>query len=62
MYCIRGTDKDDSDAGSGSLRDAVSQANRIVVFTVGGVINISSRIVVSKNTYIAGQTAPGDVS
>ncbi|EAQ86210.1 hypothetical protein CHGG_07463 [Chaetomium globosum CBS 148.51] len=60
MYCIRGTDKDDSDAGSGSLRDAVSQANRIVVFTVGGVINISSRIVVSKNTYIAGQTAPGD--
>ncbi|KAK3293771.1 fibronectin [Chaetomium fimeti] len=49
-----------NDAGPGSLRDAVSQANRIVVFSVGGVINISSRIVVSKSIYIAGQTAPGD--
>ncbi|KAI9159077.1 Pectate lyase C [Paramyrothecium foliicola] len=49
-----------SDSGTGSLRDAVSKPNRIVVFTVGGVINISSRIVVSSNVYIAGQTAPGD--
>ncbi|EFQ33900.1 pectate lyase [Colletotrichum graminicola M1.001] len=48
-----------SDSGPGSLRDAVSQPNRIVVFDVGGVIKISSRIVVSKNIYIAGQTAPG---
>ncbi|KAI8310722.1 putative pectate lyase C [Colletotrichum sp. SAR11_59] len=48
-----------NDSGTGSLRDAVSQANRIVVFDVGGVIKISSRIVVSKNIYIAGQTAPG---
>lgn len=51
-----------SDSGTGSLRDAVSQPNRIVVFSVGGVIKISSRIVVSRNIYIAGQTAPGDVS
>ncbi|KAH7261141.1 pectin lyase fold/virulence factor [Fusarium redolens] len=48
-----------SDSGKGSLRDAVSKPNRIVVFDVGGVIKISERIVVSKNIYIAGQTAPG---
>lgn len=49
------------DSGEGSLRDAVSQPNRIVVFDVGGVIEISERIVVESNIYIAGQTAPGDV-
>ncbi|KAK1707362.1 pectate lyase C [Colletotrichum lupini] len=48
-----------NDSGTGSLRDAVSQPNRIVVFDVGGVIKIDARIVVSKNVYIAGQTAPG---
>lgn len=48
------------DSGTGSLRDAVSQANRIVVFDVAGVINISSRIVFAKNLYVAGQTAPGE--
>lgn len=30
-----------------------------MVFAVGGVINISSRIVVSSHVTIAGQTAPG---
>lgn len=49
-----------NDSGSGSLRDAVSQPNRIIVFDVAGVINISSRIVFSKNLYVAGQTAPGE--
>lgn len=48
-----------NNAGPGSLRDAVSQPNRIVVFEVGGVIKITSRIVVSPNVTIAGQTAPG---
>ncbi|KAI1752630.1 fibronectin [Xylaria castorea] len=48
-----------NDEGAGSFRDAVSQANRIVVFDVGGTINITDRVVVSKNIYIAGQTAPG---
>ena len=50
-----------SDSGPGSLRDAVSKPNRIIVFDIGGVIKISSRIVVSKNIYIAGQSAPGGV-
>jgi hypothetical protein len=44
---------------SGSFRDAVSQSNRIVVFAVGGVITISSRVVISHHVTIAGQTAPG---
>ncbi|EMD64801.1 hypothetical protein GGP41_002929 [Bipolaris sorokiniana] len=46
-------------AGPGSLRDAVSKPNRIVVFSVGGLINITDRIVVSKRVTILGQTAPG---
>ena len=49
-----------NDSGTGSLRDAVSQPNRIVVFDVAGVINISSRIVFKNNLYVAGQTAPGE--
>jgi len=49
-----------NDSGSGSLRDAVSQPNRIVVFDVSGVIRINSRMVFSKNLYVAGQTAPGE--
>ncbi|KAL1754591.1 polysaccharide lyase family 1 protein [Schizophyllum commune] len=43
-----------NDTGDGSFRDA------IVVFAVGGVINIDSRIVVKNDITIAGQTAPGD--
>ena len=49
-----------NDSGSGSLRDAVSQPNRIIVFDVAGVIYINSRIVFAKNLYVAGQTAPGE--
>lgn len=49
-----------NDSGEGSLRDAVSATDRIVVFAVGGVIEISDRIVVSKRVTILGQTAPGD--
>lgn len=49
-----------NDAGTGSFRDAVSAPNRIVVFDVAGVIKITSRVVVSPNIYIAGQTAPGE--
>ncbi|MGS2741267.1 LamG-like jellyroll fold domain-containing protein [Sinomicrobium sp. M5D2P17] len=49
-----------NDSGPGSFRDAVSQPNRIVVFEVGGIIRLKSRVVVSGNITIAGQTAPGD--
>ncbi|NDW17860.1 hypothetical protein D0T53_02875 [Dysgonomonas sp. 216] len=49
-----------NDSGTGSFRDAVSKSNRIVVFDVAGVIRISSRVAVSSNIYIAGQTAPGE--
>ncbi len=49
-----------NDSGPGSFRDAVSRPNRIVVFEVGGIIRLKSRVVVSGNITIAGQTAPGD--
>ncbi|QDH80548.1 pectate lyase [Echinicola soli] len=49
-----------NDSGPGSFRDAVSQPNRTVVFEVGGVIRIQSRIIVQENITIAGQTAPGE--
>jgi len=49
-----------NDSGTGSLRDAVSQPNRIVVFDVAGVIRINSRLIFAKNLYVAGQTAPGE--
>lgn len=49
-----------ANTGTGSLRDAVSASNRIVVFDVAGVIRITDRIVVSSNIYLAGQTAPGE--
>lgn len=48
------------DSGTGSLRDAVSQPNRIIVFDVAGVIKISGRLVLKSNLTIAGQTAPGE--
>ena len=47
------------DSGEGSFRDAVSESNRIVVFDVGGVIEIDDRIVIHSNITVAGQTAPG---
>lgn len=48
-------------SGTGSLADAVSQPNRIVVFDVGGVIDITNgSITIASNVTIAGQTAPGE--
>src|SRR5688572_32727375 len=49
-----------NNSGAGSLRDAVSAPNRIVVFDVAGVIKITERMIVSANIYLAGQTAPGE--
>jgi pectate lyase len=48
------------DAGPGSFRDAVSQGPRIVVFDVGGYINLASPLSIKSNITVAGQTAPGD--
>jgi autotransporter-associated beta strand protein len=50
-----------NDSGPGSFRDAVSVANRTVIFRVGGVIDYQSpRYAPKANITIAGQTAPGD--
>jgi pectate lyase len=49
-----------NDAGTGSLRDGVSKEHRVIVFDVGGYIQLKSVLAVSSNITIAGQTAPGD--
>ena len=41
-----------NDSGSGSFRDAVSKANRIVVFDVGGIIAMKSDITIKDNVTI----------
>jgi hypothetical protein len=48
-----------NDSGTGSFRDAVSASNRIIVFDVGGYINLSTAVSAKSNLTIAGQTAPG---
>jgi autotransporter-associated beta strand protein len=48
-----------NDSGAGSLRDAVGQPNRIVVFDTCGVINLASPLIFNSNITVAGQTAPG---
>lgn len=50
------------DSGPGSLRDAVSEPNRTVVFEVGGTITIDTQLVFSSNLTVAGQTAPGGIA
>jgi hypothetical protein len=49
-----------NDDGPGSFREAVGTPGRIVVFAVGGIINLASDLVVANHVTIAGQTAPGD--
>ena len=50
-----------NDKGAGSLREAVNGSKKkIVVFDVGGYIDLESDLVIGDNTTILGQTAPGD--
>ena len=48
-----------NDSGAGSFCDAVSASNRIVVFDVGGYVQLLTAVSAKSNLTIAGQTAPG---
>ena len=51
-----------NNTGAGSFADAVSQSNRVIVFTVSGYIDLNAKTfkVLQPNLTIAGQTAPGE--
>jgi pectate lyase len=48
------------DSGPGSFRDAVSKGRRIIIFDVGGYIDLKSNVSVASDLTIAGQSAPGE--
>ncbi len=48
-----------NDSGTGSFRDAVSTSGRIIVFDVGGYVQLTTAVSAKSNLTIAGQTAPG---
>jgi hypothetical protein len=48
-----------NDSGTGSFRDAVSKANRVIDFSVSGYVKLSTAMSVASNLTINGQTAPG---
>tara|TARA_A100001391_G_scaffold188957_2_gene159982 strand:+ start:59742 stop:61211 length:1470 start_codon:yes stop_codon:yes gene_type:complete len=58
VYYVTTLDND----GPGSLRDCVEHdgEGRVCVFGISGTIVVDSQIRVASNTYIAGQTAPGE--
>jgi autotransporter-associated beta strand protein len=49
------------DGSAGTFRVAVSHPNRVIVFDVGGYINLGSAVSASSSLTIAGQTAPGGI-
>jgi len=57
VYIVTNLDDD----GPGSLRDALREGNRTVVFEVSGTIRLESDLhLTQSNITVAGQTAPGD--
>jgi autotransporter-associated beta strand protein len=50
-----------NDSGAGSFRTGVGTSGNIVVFAVGGNINILTPVSVTSNIDIEGQTAPGGI-
>ncbi|KAJ4392959.1 hypothetical protein N0V93_002163 [Gnomoniopsis smithogilvyi] len=46
------------DSGTGSFRDAVSESNRIITFSVSGYIQLESAVSLSSDITINGTTAP----
>jgi hypothetical protein len=48
------------DSGPGSFREAVSKGPRIVLFDVGGYVDLKSNVSVGSDISILGQSAPGD--
>ena len=48
------------DSGPGSFREAVGKGPRIVIFDVGGYIDLKSPVSVASDLSILGQSAPGD--
>ncbi|GJM30113.1 MAG: hypothetical protein DHS20C17_27480 [Cyclobacteriaceae bacterium] len=49
-----------NDSGPGSFREALSGTDRIILFDVGGIIELSSTLRVLSNTVVAAFTAPGE--
>lgn len=47
-----------NDSGTGSFRDAVSEPNRIITFSVSGYIQLASAVSLSSDLTINGTTAP----
>ena len=57
VYVVTNLDDD----GPGSLRDALREGNRTVIFRVSGTILLDAELFLERsNVTVAGQTAPGD--